>query len=70
MNALLSDPEGLALALVMSLLGIVFLIVAAVVEHRHKRRARWNVERVDLPRCERPGSQDEFSRRLRAGGAR
>ena len=63
-----TDPEGLALLLAIALLGLVFLCVAAVVEHVAIGRRRRRFTRIDFRRCERAGSQSEFVRRLRAGG--
>jgi tRNA A-37 threonylcarbamoyl transferase component Bud32 len=36
---------------------------------KRRRRKRYRIDRID-PRCERSGSQEEFLRRIRAGGAK
>jgi tRNA A-37 threonylcarbamoyl transferase component Bud32 len=36
---------------------------------KRRRAKRYRVDRID-PRCERSGSQEEFLRRIRAGGVR
>jgi tRNA A-37 threonylcarbamoyl transferase component Bud32 len=36
---------------------------------KRRRAKRYRIDRVD-PRCERSGSQEEFLRRIRAGGVR
>lgn len=43
--------------------------VTMLVDGLRSRRKRERITRVE-PRCERTGSQDEFMRRLRAGGVR
>ena len=43
--------------------------VTMLVDALRGRRQRERITRVE-PRCERAGSQDEFMRRLRSGGAR
>lgn len=63
----------LALPLLLLIVGAAVVAVTAIAEHfaRYRdlcRRAR--LDGVDARRCERAGSQDEFVRRLRAGGGR
>ena len=66
MNAL-NDPEGIAFLLIFGVLGIIVLLIALVIEKVVETR-RFRIDAFDARRCERAGSQDEFSRRLRARG--
>ncbi len=47
---------------------VLSLVVLFRSHRRHNRRYRF--DRIDVTRCERAGSQDEFMRRLRSGGVR
>lgn len=59
------------------LFALVWLLVSVLVGLLIGRVIRWcddpsnhYVDGVDVQRCERPGSQAEFMRRLRSGGVR
>jgi hypothetical protein len=70
MNAWLdANVEGLAFILIFGLIGIAALLVAAVIDKVHETR-RFRLNAIDERRCERAGSQNEFTRRLRARGVR
>lgn len=64
------DPDGLALMFWVGVILCAWLSIAAVVEQVLQRRDRRHFTHIDLRRCERPGSQDEFARRLRARSGR
>jgi hypothetical protein len=63
---------GIALMLQVFLGLLAFFLVAAVVKFIVERVDRSRPRRITRvePRCERAGSQAEFTRRMRAGGAR
>lgn len=72
MNPVTQDPDGAALMLCILLGLLVVLLIAAVVEAYLERRRsrRHRLDRVDLARCERAGSQGENQRRIRAAVGR
>lgn len=68
MNAWLNaNADGIALMLIFGLIGTIVLLILLVAEKVHQTR-RFRIDGCDESRCERTGSMNEFSRRLRARG--
>lgn len=67
MNWLDSNWDGFVLLFLFGITALLVLCFAAIVEQlvlRHRRRH--DITHLDLRRCERVGSQDEFERRVQA----